>query len=118
MERSKGKKYKLSNSQINSNNKYLNQKNQSKILLRTKSSNLHCIRRNYFYSDDNSGKSIKYKNSKNNYNNTSSFEFSNKSRQNNCNLSIKQPFNNINTYQKKMIIFFRQIMKIILKKMK
>lgn len=101
LERSKGKKYKLSNSQINSNNKYLNQKNQSKILLRTKSSNLHCIRRNYFYSDDNSGKSIKYKNSKNNYNNTSSFEFSNKSRQNNCNLSIKQPFNNINTYQKK-----------------
>ena len=80
---SNGKKYLLSNSQINSDKKYFNNINQSKILMISKSSNSNCVKKNFF-------------------NNNTSFEsYKNNTQKNEYYNSFKHPFNNINTYPKK-----------------
>ena len=104
---SNGKKYLLSNSQINSDKKHFNNINQSKILLNSKSTNSNCIKRNIFKSDDIHEKNYKYRNFKKYKYNNLSFESSKSNNQkNDYNLSIKHPFNNINTYPKKNENYF------------
>lgn len=100
--KSSEKNYLLSNSQINCANRNLNKKNNSKSLLRAKSTNSNCLKRNYLYSDGNNRHNFKYRNYKNYNDNNSSFEFPKKSRQKkDFQFDIKNPFNNINSYQKK-----------------
>ena len=102
LRKSSEKNYLLSNSQINCVNKNLDKKNNSKILLRAKSTNSNVVKRNYLYSDGNTKHNFKYRNYKNYNDNNSSFEFSKKSRQkNDFQSNIKHPLNNINSYQKK-----------------
>ena len=55
------KNYILSNSQINSNKKSLNHKKNYKILLRSKSSNFNCDKRNNCKSNENQRKNSKFK---------------------------------------------------------
>ena len=99
---SNGKKYLLSNSQINSDKKYFNNINQSKILMISKSSNSNCVKKNFFKSDENYEQNFKYRNFKKYKNNNTSFESSkNNTQKNEYYYSFKHPFNNINTYPKK-----------------
>ena len=99
---SNGKKYLLSNSQINSDKKYFNNINQSKILMISKSSNTNCVKKNFFKSDENYEQNFKYRNFKKYKNNNTSFEsYKNNTQKNEYYNSFKHPFNNINTYPKK-----------------
>ena len=99
---SNGKKYLLSNSQINSDKKYFNNINQSKILMISKSSNSNCVKKNFFKSDENYEQNFKYRNFKKYKNNNTSFEsYKNNTQKNEYYNSFKHPFNNINTYPKK-----------------
>jgi len=104
---SNGKKYLLSNSQINSDKNQFNNINHSKILLKSKSTNSNCVKRNIFKSDVKQENNCKYRNFKKYKINNLSFESSKSTNQkNDYNLSIKHPFNNINTYQKKNENYF------------
>ena len=91
--RTNEKNYILNNSQINSNKKPLKYKNNSKILLRSKSSNYNGNKRNYFKSNENQRKNSKYKNV---FNNNNNFEYSINNYQNKNQHLIKHTFNNLN----------------------
>jgi len=93
------KNYILSNSQINSNKKPFIHKQNYKVLLRSKSSNYNCVKRNNFKSNEKQRKNSKYKKFCNN--NNSNFTNSSKEYNKNKNQDlIKHTFNDFNSSQK------------------
>ena len=91
--RKSNEKYIFSNSQINRNRRYFNEKN--KIKFRAKSSDYKCERRKYYKSNNNQRKNFKNRNFNNSY-----FESSTNKYKNKNNKLIKNSFNNFNSSKK------------------
>ena len=97
LRKSNDKNYIFSNTQINKNKKYFNDKN-TKFRFRSKSSNYKCDQRNYYKSNDNQRKKLnyKYKNSINNsYFESSTSQYKKKNQK-----LIKDSFNNFDSSNK------------------